>query len=55
VTLRCTACGKDFSVKDYIDEMDEETWEKIPAVPATEREAPPVLHVRCMWFCLIDI
>jgi len=33
VTLRCTACGKDFLVKDYIDEMDEETWEKIARRP----------------------
>jgi hypothetical protein len=33
VTLRCTACGKDFSVKDYSDEMDEEMWEKISRRP----------------------
>jgi hypothetical protein len=29
VTLRCTSCGKEFPVKDYQDEIDEKTWEKI--------------------------
>jgi hypothetical protein len=33
VTLRCTACSKEFSVKDFIDEMDEETWEEISRRP----------------------
>jgi hypothetical protein len=31
--LRCTVCGKDFPIKDYIDEMDEETWEQISRRP----------------------
>jgi hypothetical protein len=34
VTLRCTVCGKDFSIKDYLDKMDEETWEKISRRPS---------------------
>jgi hypothetical protein len=29
VTLRCTACGKDFQINEYLDELDEEMWEKI--------------------------
>jgi len=33
VTLRCTVCGKVFSIKDYLDEIDEEAWEKISRRP----------------------
>jgi hypothetical protein len=33
VTLRCTWCGKEFPVKEYLDELDEETWEKIARRP----------------------
>jgi len=33
VTLRCTACGKDHPIKEYLDEIDEEMWERIARRP----------------------
>jgi hypothetical protein len=33
VTLNCMDCGKVFSVKEYIDEMDEEMLERISLRP----------------------
>ena len=27
--MRCTGCGREFPVREYLDELDEETWEKI--------------------------
>jgi hypothetical protein len=34
VVFRCTVCGKEFSIKDYIDEMDDEMWDKLSRRPA---------------------
>ncbi len=31
--LRCTVCGREFSISEYINELDEETWEKISRRP----------------------
>jgi hypothetical protein len=33
VVFRCTVCSKEFSIKDYIDEMDDDMWEKISRRP----------------------
>jgi hypothetical protein len=33
VTFRCTACGKIFSIQDYVNEVDEDTWELISRRP----------------------
>ncbi|MEK6698472.1 MAG: hypothetical protein AABZ10_05440 [Nitrospirota bacterium] len=33
MTVRCTSCGKDFPVKEYMDQFDEETWEKLSHRP----------------------
>lgn len=32
--MRCTSCGKEFPVKEYLDELDEETWERIARRPS---------------------
>jgi hypothetical protein len=32
--MRCTECGKEFPVGEYLDEIDEETWERIARRPA---------------------
>ncbi|MEC4677092.1 MAG: hypothetical protein VST72_09285 [Nitrospirota bacterium] len=29
MNLRCMDCGKKFNVSEYIDEIDEKTWERI--------------------------
>jgi hypothetical protein len=29
VNLRCTACGKEFEVSDYLEEISEDMWEII--------------------------
>jgi len=34
VTLRCTACGGSFRLSEYIDEIDEDAWERISQRPA---------------------
>jgi len=31
--MRCTSCGKEFPITEYLDELDEETWEKIARRP----------------------
>lgn len=31
--MRCTACGREFPVKEYIDELDEDMWESIARRP----------------------
>jgi len=33
LSFRCTACGKEFPVKDYLAEIDDETWERISRRP----------------------
>jgi len=32
--MRCTSCGKEFPVKEYLDELDDEAWEKIALRPS---------------------
>jgi hypothetical protein len=32
--MRCTSCGKEFLIKEYLDELDDETWEKIALRPS---------------------
>jgi len=32
--MRCTSCGKEFLVKEYLDELDEEAWERIARRPS---------------------
>jgi hypothetical protein len=32
--MRCTSCGKEFPITEYLDELDEETWEKIARRPS---------------------
>ncbi|MFN3481131.1 MAG: hypothetical protein ACK415_12220 [Thermodesulfovibrionales bacterium] len=27
--MRCTSCGRDYRISEYLDEIDEQTWEKI--------------------------
>jgi len=34
ITIRCTVCGKDFSVNEYGDELDEGMWEMISRRPS---------------------
>jgi hypothetical protein len=31
--MRCTACGREYPVSEYIDELDEESWELIARRP----------------------
>lgn len=33
VTLRCTACGKEYQVKEYLDELSKEDWDRISLRP----------------------
>ncbi len=32
--MRCTSCGKEFPVTEYLDELDDETWEMIARRPS---------------------
>jgi DNA-directed RNA polymerase subunit RPC12/RpoP len=34
VTFRCTACGKEFSINDYLHDISEEMWEDISRRPS---------------------
>jgi hypothetical protein len=44
--MRCTSCGKEFPIKAYLDELDEETWEKIALRPSN--------RARPCWFLPLD-
>jgi hypothetical protein len=33
VTFRCTSCGKEYPIKEYAEEIDEKTWERISQRP----------------------
>lgn len=33
VTLRCTACGREYYVKEYLNELSEEDWDRISVRP----------------------
>jgi hypothetical protein len=33
VAFRCTVCGEEYTINEYIKEIDDETWERISRRP----------------------
>lgn len=33
VTLRCTACGREYHIKEYLNELSENDWDRISFRP----------------------